>query len=80
MNEPLASEKPSIFHQIAEVRRELAMRQNVYPKLIRTGKMKMGEAQLCTMRMEAVLATLEFMRDHREVIIAAVFPERTNSK
>ncbi len=68
--------KPTVHHQIAEVRRELAMRQNVYPKLITRGKLKASEAQLCTARMEAVLATLEFMRDHRDVIIAAVFPDR----
>jgi hypothetical protein len=68
--------KPTFHHQIAELRRELAMRQNVYPKLISLGKLKASEAQLCTERMEAALATLEFMRDNREVIIKAVFPER----
>jgi hypothetical protein len=76
MSEPLTSTKPSIYHQIAEVRRELAMRQNVYPKLISRGKLKLGESQLCTMRLEAVLVTLEFMRDNRETIIAACFPEK----
>jgi hypothetical protein len=79
MSEPLTTAKPSIHHQIAEVRRELAMRQNVYPKLISRGKLKTGEAQLCTMRMEAVLVTLEFMRDNRDQIIAACFPEKAAS-
>lgn len=80
MSEPLSSAKPSIYHQIAEVRRELAMRQNVYPKLISRGKLKLGESQLCTMRMEAVLVSLEFLRDNRDTIIATYFPESTPAK
>jgi hypothetical protein len=79
MSDALAASKPSIHHQIAEVRRELAMRANVYPNMIARGKMKQAEAQLCTVRMESVLSTLEFMRDHRALIIKAVFPDREGS-
>lgn len=64
--------KPSIDEQIAEVRRELALRNNVYAKRVRDGKMKLAEADLCQARMLAVLATLEYMRANREVIIYAV--------
>lgn len=58
--------------QISEVRRELAMRADVYGKRVREGKMRQSEADLFTARLEAVLKTLEYMRDHRTVIIAAV--------
>jgi hypothetical protein len=44
--------------QIAEVEREIAMRANVYPKLVRTGKMRQGEADEHIRRMRGVLATL----------------------
>lgn len=46
-------------HQIDEVRRELAMRQRVFPGLIAKGKMRQGEADLHMQRMQAVLETLE---------------------
>jgi hypothetical protein len=68
--------KPSIDQQIAEVKRELALRKNVYEKRVQNRQMKLPEAELHTSRMEAVLATLEYMRDNREVIIAAVKASR----
>ncbi len=64
--------KPTIHHQVAEVKRELAMRANVFPKLIAAGKLKQAEAELAVQRLEAALSTLEYMRDNREIIIAAV--------
>ena len=44
--------------QIAEVERELAMRRNVYPRFVSSGKMRKGEADEHTRRMQAVLETL----------------------
>lgn len=62
----------SIDQQVAEVQREIALRRKVYPDLVRAGKLRQGEADLCLNRMEAVLNTLTYMREHRETILAAV--------
>lgn len=64
--------KPTIEHQIAEVKREIALREQVYPGLIKSGKLKQSAADLHMDRIRAVLATLEYMRQHRAVIIVAV--------
>lgn len=64
--------KVSIAGQIAEVRRELALRAQVYPQRVREGKMKQSEADLCMERMQAVHRTLEFMQEHRDTIVRAV--------
>jgi hypothetical protein len=50
--------------QIAEIKRELAMRANVYPRLVAERKMRQSEADLCISRMEAVLATLMFCQQY----------------
>lgn len=71
-----AAPRFTIDHQIAEVKRELALRSQVYPNLVRNGKMKQAEADLCTGRMQAVLTTLEYMRENRHVIVAAVAASR----
>lgn len=63
--------KTSIEQQITEVNRELALRRNVYASRVAGGKMRQAEADLCMARMEAVLATLVFCRDHAETIRAA---------
>ena len=49
----------SLRSQIQEVRREIAMREHVYPGQIRAGKMRRGEAEEHLERMRAVLETLE---------------------
>lgn len=58
--------------QIAELQRELALRRNVFPRLVREGRMKPSEADLCMARMEAALNTLHWVQDHRDSIVAAV--------
>lgn len=63
-----APKKVPIAGQIAEVRRELALRANVYPGLIARGKLRDTDAELCTRRMEAVLATLMFCQEHEAAI------------
>ncbi len=60
--------KVTIIAQIAEVNRELAMRRNVYPSLVRNQKLRQSEADLCLSRMEAVLATLMFCQKHEAAI------------
>lgn len=52
-----------IADQIAAVERELEMRRRVYPRWVANGKMKQGTADEEIRRMEAVLATLEGVRD-----------------
>lgn len=63
--------KISIEQQISEVQRELALRRNVYPGLVVRGKMRQGEADEHTARLEAVLTTLMWLRDNRAWILAA---------
>lgn len=48
----------TIDEQIAEVRREIAMRKRVYPRRTDEGKMKKEQADLQILMMEAVLQTL----------------------
>jgi len=45
--------------QIASVKREIQMRERVYPKLVGAGKMKQHTADIEMAAMRAVLATLE---------------------
>lgn len=68
--------KITIAGQIAEVDRELALRRNAYPRLIASGKMREGEADLCTRRMEAVRATLQFCQAHETEIRAFIAAKR----
>ncbi len=51
--------KPDITAMIACVRRELAMRQRVYPAWVSKGRMSQAEADRETNTMMAILATLE---------------------
>jgi hypothetical protein len=48
----------TIDEQIAEVKREIALRVNVYEARIAAGKMKQDDARLHMERMHAVLDTL----------------------
>lgn len=63
---------PRIDEQIAEVRREIETRKRVYPGLIHSGKLKQPVADYSMRCIESTLKTLEYMRDNREVIVAAV--------
>ena len=49
----------TIDEQIAEVRRELAMRNKVYPKWIEAGSMQKSKADFQLLVMEAVLISLQ---------------------
>lgn len=59
-----------IAQQIAELRRELAMRSQVYPGLIAKKKMRQGEADLHVARMSAALRSLEWLQEHEGEIKA----------
>lgn len=49
----------TIDEQISEVKREIAMRQKVYPKWIEAGSMQKPKADFQILVMEAVLITLQ---------------------
>jgi hypothetical protein len=56
----------SLADQIASVKREVAMRTNVYPKLVASGRMKQGMADRELAAMKAVLETLQKIESVRE--------------
>ncbi|MGC4409584.1 hypothetical protein D4A92_19875 [Rhizobium rosettiformans] len=62
--------KISIIGQIAEIEREIAMRERVYPERVRTGKMRQAEAEMLMERALAIRATLMFCREHEADIRA----------
>lgn len=62
--------KQPISAQIAEVKREIALRTSVYPGLIGRGKMRPAEADLHKERMQAVLATLEWLQENETGVVA----------
>lgn len=68
----MAAEKVPLRHQIEEVERELVMRRQVYPGLVRRKTMRQGEADLHMGRMEAVLATLRWLQENEERIKGAL--------
>jgi len=72
----VSAAKIPIASQIAEVKRELALRANTYPRLVAAGKMLQGEADLCTQRMQAVLATLMFCQANEPDIRAFIRERR----
>lgn len=53
----------NLSEQIACVKREIAMRERVYPGQVQRGKLRQGEADYELAAMRAVLATLEALRD-----------------
>lgn len=59
------SARVAIEDQIECVRREIAMRENVYPKWIAQGRMTQQFADRELLRMRAVLATLEALPPDR---------------
>ena len=52
----------SIIGQISEAERELAMRGQVYPRQVATGKMRQGEADMLLARQEAIIKTLKWVQ------------------
>jgi hypothetical protein len=58
----------SIHQQIEEIDRELRLRRDVYPRWVRQGKMKAGQAEYFLARMTAARVTLQWLADHEQVI------------
>jgi hypothetical protein len=61
--------KFSLTQQIEEVERELKMRGEVYPQLVRKGSMRQSVADYHMGRMRAVLETLNWLSDNRTKVI-----------
>ena len=53
----------SLDQQIASLKREIAMRKNVYPKWVANGKMRQGEADHEIAAMTAALHTIMRIKD-----------------
>ncbi|MGX1259829.1 hypothetical protein [Sinorhizobium fredii] len=60
--------KISIIGQIAEIDREIRLREQVYPRQVQAGKMKKEEAEMLMSRIQAVRATLFFCQQHEAAI------------
>lgn len=53
----------SLEEQIAEVERELRLREHVYPRFIESKKMRQEKADKCMAAMRAVLSTLQSIKE-----------------
>lgn len=69
---PVLRKKYSLTAQIAEVKRELALRAGVYPGRVAAGKMRDSEAEMHTDLMHNVLETLEWLQANEATVKAAV--------
>ena len=65
--------------QIEEAARETSMREQVYPRLVYSGKLRRGEAEHQLMRMKAIKRTLEWFRENEQVIVDAVRKQAVQS-
>jgi hypothetical protein len=54
--------------QIACVRREIEMRQRVYPRWVEAGRMTMAKARIEIETMQSVLKTLEHLHETERLI------------
>lgn len=63
--------KISLAQQIEEVHYELGQRKNVYERIANQHPRRRSELNYHVARMEAVLATLEWLRENEEKIKAA---------
>ncbi|HEX7741396.1 MAG TPA: hypothetical protein VF442_02990 [Sphingobium sp.] len=54
---------PSLAAQIAELKREKAMRSRVYPFWVRSRKMRQSDADYQTLCLDAAIATLERVQE-----------------
>lgn len=71
--------KVSLIGQIAEIDREIALRQRVYPEQIRKGKMRQAEAELLMQRIQAVRASLMFLKEHESDIRRMIAERRATA-
>ncbi len=62
--------EPGMMEQISEVERELAIRKNVYPKWIKSGRLAKPTAERCMARLTAALASLRTLGQFGKVVQA----------
>lgn len=72
--------KVGILSQIAAAERELALRNNVYPKRVAEGKMKPDDMALEIKRMQAIVATLRFVKDNEDGFREFVAARKTGAQ
>lgn len=72
--------KISIIGQIAEIDREIQMRQRVYPDQVRTGRMKPEEETMLMDRIRAIRATLVFCKDNEADIRAFIAARKAGAQ
>jgi hypothetical protein len=73
------TKKYSLAAQITEVKRELGQREQVYPRLVKSNKLREGVAEYQTDTLKAVLATLEWLRAN-EADVRAFVTERSEAR
>lgn len=61
----------NIHQQLDELEREQRMRASLYPGFVSRGKLRQGEADEQTARLDAAVVTLRWCRDNREIIAEA---------
>lgn len=59
----------SLSRQLAELRRERRMRDQVYPNRVARREMKQAEADYLNESLDAAIATLEWLEAHRDVVL-----------
>jgi hypothetical protein len=67
----------NINQQIEELDREIRMRNDVYPRWVRTGKMKQSFADYCIARIAAARATLVWIAENENEIREWVSQKKT---
>lgn len=66
-----------LTQQIEEVERELALRKEVYPRWVGSGKMRQSVADYHMARMESVLKTLQWLMENETKVKAAMQEKAT---
>lgn len=69
--------KVSINAQIEEIDREITLRRQVYPRLVRKREMRESVGDMHIERMEAARTTLQWLRDNEADIRAHIEAKRT---
>lgn len=71
--------KISIIGQIAEVDREIAERQKLYPRMVHEGRMQEEKRVMLMDRIYAIRATLMFCREHEADIRAYIAAKKAGA-
>ena len=64
-------DRPTLTEQCSEISREQTMRNRVYPKLIKSGKLSSSEAQTQMRNMAAAYETLTWLKKNADTVKAA---------